>query len=251
MSQQQPPHGWGPQQPPHHGYGPPPQGYGPPPGHGPPGWGPPPQKVPWYHEPPGLIVTLIFCFPVGLAFLWGSPKVSRPVQIGVTAFFALLVLIAVVSPDSKKGGQASTSTDTAATPEPVQGTTARTPTTRSAPTKQEPTFISETCLELSKKFGAGSNLSDLQKEEMWPDYKGKAFKWKLEVVEVSSDTFGGYTVQFKCAPQSPSLIQDIQLKYEDDAKPVVLQLTKGSVYEVKGTLKNSSTLLGLTGDALP
>jgi hypothetical protein len=100
-------------------------------------------------------------------------------------------------------------------------------------------------------FGPQSNLSDLQKDELWKNYKGKAFKWPLRVTEVSSDAFGGYTVQYKCGVNSPSFIQDIQLKYDESRKPFVIQLRKGQVYEIGGVLNSQSTLLGMSGDDLP
>jgi hypothetical protein len=121
------------------------------------------------------------------------------------------------------------------------------------PAASEPktyTYIDEKCGELAEKFGTQSKLSDLQKEELWKNYKGKAFKWNLQVTEVSSDAFGGYTVQFKCAHNSPSLIQDIQLKYRDDHKDVVMKMNKDGFYSVGGVLKRSSSLLGMSGDAI-
>jgi zinc ribbon protein len=111
--------------------------------------------------------------------------------------------------------------------------------------------VSESCDELSRMFGPQSNLSDLQKDELWKNYKGKAFKWPLRVTEVSSDAFGGYTVQYKCGVNSPSFIQDIQLKYDESRKPFVIQLRKGQVYEIGGVLNSQSTLLGMSGDDLP
>lgn len=119
-----------------------------------------------------------------------------------------------------------------------------------APAKKELTYVTESCLELSEKFGASSKLSDLQKEELWKDYKGKAFKWDLKVTEVSSDMFGGFSVQFKCAPESPSFIQDVQIKYPKEAKSTVMGLMKDETYTVEGVLKHSGALLGMTADAL-
>ncbi len=108
--------------------------------------------------------------------------------------------------------------------------------------------IKETCYQLSHKFGASSSLSDLQKEELWKDYQGRTFEWSLEVTEVSSDLFGGFTVQYKCSPKSSSFIQDIQIKYPDSRKQYVMQFSKGRSYTVKGRLGMSSALLGMTAD---
>ncbi|MCA9625210.1 MAG: hypothetical protein KC731_39580, partial [Myxococcales bacterium] len=119
-----------------------------------------------------------------------------------------------------------------------------------SPSSVPVSFLKDSCKDLALNFGPQSKLSDLQKEQQWPQYKGKYFKWRLQVVEVSSDTFGGYTVQFKCSPTSPSLIQDIQLKYEDGAKSFVSGLQKGASYDIRGKLNTTSTLLGMTGDGL-
>lgn len=220
------------QQPP--GYGPP-QGYGPPPS----GNAPPPQ---WNGPPPG----------------YGAPppvKKNLTLGQGCLAVFGVLFVagmcVNIMNRDTARGSNAASQAT-----EPPAGAASPPASTGGSATparakKDEPSFVSESCLDLSTKFGPSSKLSDLQKEEMWPRYKGKAFKWRLQVVEVSSDMFGGYTVQFKCAPQSPSLIQDVQVKYGDKAKSFVVGLTKGSTYEITGVLGMSSTLLGMTADALP
>jgi hypothetical protein len=108
--------------------------------------------------------------------------------------------------------------------------------------------LSESCFEVSKKFGAGSTLSDLQKDELWKDYRGKSFEWDLKITEVSSNAFGGFSVQAKCAPDSTSLIQDIQLSYDDKLKSKVMAFQKGETYKVTGKLTVTSSLLGLMGD---
>jgi hypothetical protein len=112
----------------------------------------------------------------------------------------------------------------------------------------KPEFVRESCLQLAQTFGPGSKLSDLQKDERWKKFNGKPFEWDLEITEVSSGVFGGLTVQAKCAPRSPSLIQDIQIEYGRDAKSYVIQLEKGSVYKLRGTLTHTSTLFGLGAD---
>jgi len=108
--------------------------------------------------------------------------------------------------------------------------------------------VSESCLDLSTKFGTSSKLSDLQKDELWKNYKGKSFAWPLQITEVSSGTFGGYSVQAKCSPESPSLIQDIHISYGKDAKDLVMGLEKGATYTLKGTLTRQSPLLGLSAN---
>jgi hypothetical protein len=121
---------------------------------------------------------------------------------------------------------------------------------RQATAKRREGYVKDSCSKVSKLFGPGSSLSDLQKEERWKSYDGRGFAWPLEVVEVSSGLLGGYVVQFKCGSNSPSLIQDIQISYSARAKDMVIKLQKGSVYEVEGVLTGFSTLLGMTADPI-
>jgi hypothetical protein len=116
---------------------------------------------------------------------------------------------------------------------------------------QQMAFITESCDQVSRAISAGSPLSDLQKDEFWKRFDGRAFRWELLVTEVSSDMLGGYTVQYKCARNSPSLVQDIQIKYPDSQREFVLSLQKGAAYRVSGILRSQSTLLGMTADDLP
>lgn len=111
-------------------------------------------------------------------------------------------------------------------------------------------MLTESCLELSTKFGTSSRLSDLQKDQAWPSYTGRQFEWQPLITDVRAGTFGGYVVQAKCAPQSQSFVFDIQISYDSGAKDYVSQLDKGSVYSMKGTLTQTSTLLGLGADGV-
>lgn len=111
-------------------------------------------------------------------------------------------------------------------------------------------YINESCLEVSQKFGTDSSLSDIQKQESWKDYKGKAFEWDMEVGEVQDEAFGsGYNVQFKCRG-SNAFITDVMIDYPQSNKQEVLQLQKGNFYNVKGVLNDYSGFVGLTADPL-
>jgi hypothetical protein len=119
-----------------------------------------------------------------------------------------------------------------------------------AAAKRREGYIKESCAQVSRKFGPGSPLSDLQKEEAWKQYKGKGFAWELEVVEVSEGMLGGYVLQFKCAHNSPSLIQDLQMSLPSSAKDFAMQFRKGYIYEIEGRLNTTSTLLGMSADII-
>lgn len=157
------------------------------------------------------------------------------------AFGVIMVgIIAVVATSSSGSGGSSSSKTTAARI-----------AERSVAAATPPVFLTESCAQVADLFGVNSKLSDLQKDERWPAYNGKAFKWKLQVTEVSADTFGGYTVQYKCARGSKSFIQDIQIKYGAERKGLVIQMEKDGVYEIQGVLTGTMTLLGLVADDLP
>jgi hypothetical protein len=91
----------------------------------------------------------------------------------------------------------------------------------------------EPCVKLAKLFGAGSDLTDLQKDERWKQYAGKDFSWDLKVIEVSTGPLGGVHVQAEC-PNWPDLFP-IQVEYDDATW--ASQLTKGQVWRLKGKLR--------------
>lgn len=199
----------------------------------------PPRKV-------GVLLGIGIMF-VPVVFSWftlrkGHSTLARAVSLGWCGVF----FIAMAAGDKNKNPSASSATASVAATAQEGFKVQIAPTAQAKPVE----FVSESCDTLARMFGPGSSLSDLQKDELWKTYKGRAFKWGLKITEVSSDTFGGYTVQFKCGRNSPSLIQDIQIKYPDNAKDMVMQFEKGKTYEIKGVLNFQSPLLGMTADAL-
>lgn len=98
---------------------------------------PVPPSVPqgrgrWYEQTWFLIVSLLFCFPVGLFFVWRRPC-HRNVKIGITAAVAVLFVIAAVA----SGGSKKPSSTASATPTTLTATTA--PTRATTSTRAQPT----------------------------------------------------------------------------------------------------------------
>lgn len=121
---------------------------------------------------------------------------------------------------------------------------------KAAEKREAALYVKESCNRLADAFGTSSRLSELQKEEMWKQYEGKMFNWTMEFVDADSETFGsGVVAHWKCQ-QSESFVSDVMLSYPANARGSVLQLQKGSFYKIKGRLKHTSTLMGLTGEAL-
>jgi hypothetical protein len=111
-------------------------------------------------------------------------------------------------------------------------------------------YLKESCNRLAGMFGTGSSLSELQKEELWKQYEGKMFNWTMEFVDADSETFGdGVVAHWKCQ-DSDSFVSDLLITYPAGARASVLQLHKGAFYKIKGRLKRTSTLLGLSGQPL-
>jgi hypothetical protein len=108
-------------------------------------------------------------------------------------------------------------------------------------------WVNVSCKKMVERFGASSDLTDLQKEERWPKYEGRPFKWDLEIVDVSEETLGGYQVQAKCRG-STSFVQDVAISYDSDAKRYVLDLEKGAIYELTGELTTYSGFVGIMAD---
>jgi hypothetical protein len=198
----------------------------------------------------GILLGIgIFVMPY--IFSWftlrkGHSTLARGLAFG----WFVLVLIGLANNNAETSGSKSSGSAALAPDAPsMRAEAVPVAVQQTAPAKPAFEPIAEGCRQVADKFDASSKLSDLQKESLWEQYKGKQFEWKLRVVEVSSNMFGGYSVQFKCVP-SRSLIQDVQISYPDSAREHVMQLEKDGVYVVRGKLKISSTLLGLSAEAI-
>jgi host cell surface-exposed lipoprotein/uncharacterized protein DUF2510 len=87
----------------------------------------------WYDQTWVLVLSLLFCFPIGLVLLWRRPTLKRGAKIGITVAIGLLAIL---------GGVAS------ATSNPSKPTSSSTvaPTTV-APTTVAPTTVAPTTVE--------------------------------------------------------------------------------------------------------
>ena len=188
--------------------------YQPPPQQPPPGWGPqqpyvqPPQKEPWYYQPPWMALSLLFCFPVGLLFLWGSPKASKPVKIGATAFIVLLLVIG-------SAGSKQTSPPTTAAPPTVNPVPVRT----AAPPKQPDLSVS-----------ANTLFNEYQANEVAADekFKGKRLLVSGKVASIDKGVMGGLHLRLATSNEFMS----VMCSMEDSEKATVAKLQKGESVNV-------------------
>lgn len=101
-----------------------------------------PTRAQWYDQTWFLVVSLLFCFPVGLWVVWKRKPWARGLKVGITAVLAVLCVGAAASgstgkPQPKVAAEVATTTSssvvaTSTTEQPT--TTTRSTTTTLAPT---------------------------------------------------------------------------------------------------------------------
>ena len=113
------------------------------------------EQTPWYEQIWVLALSLLFCFPIGLIFVWINKRFSQTTKIVVTAVVLALATIAGITNSSsppvemnEAGGSATTvkptttAPPTTAAPPPTTAppppTTAAPPPTTAAPPPTEP-----------------------------------------------------------------------------------------------------------------
>ena len=116
------------------------------------------------------------------------------------------------------------------------------------PSKASLSYVMESCVELSDKFGLRTKLSDIQRKELWKNYEGKAFEWVLKVEQIS-EVDDGFSVRFKCE-NSNAFYSDMIMTYPQNAKDMLLQMNREASYKIKGLLKNYSVVYGLSAVSL-
>ncbi len=90
--------------------------------------------------------------------------------------------------------------------------------------------------ELDRIYSVRSNSTDMQKEALWKDYKGKRVAWTGTVTEISKGMLGGLTLQIKMNPDT--LTSDIILNLKKDQESKAINLTKDSKVSFVGTLSS-------------
>ena len=78
----------------------------------------PMQRVPWWQTWWAIVPALLFCFPVGLVFLWMRQGVSLQVKSVVSVIVAATVIAVAVSDDSDDVPADAAEHPPAAAPEP-------------------------------------------------------------------------------------------------------------------------------------
>jgi hypothetical protein len=76
---------------------PPPQPPPPPPPYMPPQppWGVPSPAPKWYHSDTAVVIALLFCFPIGLFWVWGHPRYTAKTKVVITVVVAACIVLGV------------------------------------------------------------------------------------------------------------------------------------------------------------
>jgi hypothetical protein len=99
-------------------------------------------RTAWYDQTWVLVLSLLFCFPIGLVLLWRRPTLKRGAKIGITVAVAALVILGGVASATSNPSKPTSSASTRESPSTVVPTTAA-PTT-AAPTTAAPTTAAPT-----------------------------------------------------------------------------------------------------------
>jgi hypothetical protein len=89
--------------------------------------------------------------------------------------------------------------------------------------------------EIDEIYHPASKATDLQKKELWKNYKGKKVRWTGTVAWVG-ESLGTLELQVTLKPDS--LGSDLLVKLNDTSKPKALKLNVGDQVTFEGILEN-------------
>ena len=152
----------------------------------------------------------------------------------IGGIFALVVLGSLVGSGGDSGSSSSSSTGSS--------TSSR---AASSPPRNQPTEI--TFGEIYSQFSAGGNLSDLQKDAKWDEYKGKCVEWNGQLAHLDEALFGGIDIGFK--HRRTTFTYDILVSAPSRMKDELLTWNMGQFYTYRATLKTyPGVILPMTAD---
>lgn len=89
--------------------------------------------------------------------------------------------------------------------------------------------------EIDEIYHPASKATDLQKTELWKNYKGKKVRWTGTVASVG-ESLGKLNMQVTLKPESGGF--DLLVNLKDTSKPKALQLTEGDRVTFEGIIEN-------------
>ena len=178
----------------------------------------------WYEKTWVVVVLCIVFFPVGLYALWKNSSIGKGWKIGVTAFFALIIIANIVGKD-KKGTTADNSNSSSST---IADVPELTPAQKDSIEKVERLAAIEE--RKNQTITAGDIVSAYEANEVSADenYKGKKFYVEGYIENIGKDILDDIYVTLEAGKG----IRSVQC-YIDD-KDRVKKLQKGQKITVFG-----------------
>jgi len=107
-------------------------------------------------------------------------------------------------------------------------------------------YVDISCADFSQKFGMSSDLTNLQREELFKStYKNKYVDWSGEVAHIDN-SFGMLSVQIKCL--SSTFVSDAIVSFPESEKEKLLGLSEGQQIHFEARLENWGELLATSLD---
>ncbi len=168
------------------------------------------RKYPWYYSNWFIILGLLFCLPIGIPLMWAAKRWALWVRILVT-IVGVIAFFSVLASDSDKPS----------------------PSVADIPSVPKKTILDESFADLDALFGVDSDLTELQKDELWKTYKGKYVRWTGEVSYID-ESMGGISVGFRHKPGT--LTYDVLARFPMSEKGQLLRLKEGEIVKYTGRL---------------
>lgn len=222
---------------------------------------PQPPKEAWYQSPPVALISLLFCFPLGLYGVWTSPKFSKNARIGITAGWAVFMIIAMASGNGDKSKEASkedkaSKAATSATTEVAKASTTNEKPVAVAASTAAPAKSAEPSLKaVAEEKPARSEvfptvvdkfegMNELQQEDFAKDFRGVSLSGKGEVDTVEKCGFADDSKKWgrKCLKVtlwSASEKSRVALYFPEDKRDEIKGYKKGTAVQFKDCITNS------------
>lgn len=165
------------------------------------------SNTPWYNKTGLVVLTLFLFFPIGLYALWKNDHIGKGWKIGVSVFYALIIIAALAGDKNPK----TTTQEIAAVENP-------------APEPVKPSYQRFTSNELTQYYEANEVSAD-------QNFKGKTFEVEGTVGDIKKDILDNIYVILKAGSEYD--LRDVQCYLNDES--IAASLSKGQMIVIRGT----------------
>lgn len=165
-------------------------------------------------------------------FLGTQTGIEIPVWGRTLLILGLIVTLGAVQPDQARVPARSRSQEEVAAVSPV--TPDPSTTASKAPLMRTPSAI--TFEEVHRQFSPGGNLTDLQKDNVWEQYRGNCVEWTGQLEYLDEGFLGGITIGFR--HRRDTLTYDVLVSAPASMKGELLSWTQGQTYTYRATLES-------------